>query len=87
MKISNVEQLRDYILKSIERLENSKIDIDELSIIAKAGESVLSSIKLELAYNNMRNETPNIKFLQDCNKGIKQLNVMPKKIFSAKEKP
>lgn len=69
MKIKNAEQLRNHILQSIEDLDNGEIDIEQLSIIAKAGETIYSSIKLELAYNNMRNETPNIEFLQLSNKG------------------
>jgi hypothetical protein len=45
-----------------------------MSIIAKSSETVMSSIKLQLAYNNMRGEQPDIKFLQSCNKGsIKEL--------------
>lgn len=69
MKIKNSDQLRNHILRSIEKLDENKIDINELATIAKAGETIFSSLKLQLAYNNMRNEIPNIEFLQSCNDG------------------
>lgn len=69
MSIKNIEALQQYILKSLEDLENGKIDVNEASIKAKSAESINSSLKLQLAYNNMRGEIPNIPFLQSCNKG------------------
>lgn len=69
MKIKNAEELRNHILRKIEEVDSGKIDIEELSITSKAGETIYSSIKLELAYSNMRGEIPNIDFLQSCNKG------------------
>jgi hypothetical protein len=39
-----------------------------MSIIAKSSETVMSSIKMQLAYANMRQEMPIIPFLQDCHK-------------------
>lgn len=63
MKIKNAEQLRNFVLKSIEDLDHGIIDVEKLSIISKSAEAIFSSIKLELAYNNMRNEVPNIDFL------------------------
>jgi len=66
--IKNAEQLRDYVLNSLEKLEKNKIDIEKMSIIAKSSETVMSSIKMQLAYANMRQEMPIIPFLQDCHK-------------------
>jgi hypothetical protein len=37
--------------------------------VSKAAETVLSSLKMQLAYSAMRQETPNIEFLQKCNEG------------------
>lgn len=69
MKFNNIEKLQHFILQSMENLEKKKIDVIEMGIIAKSSESIMSSLKLQLAYNNMRDEVPNIKFLEDCNEG------------------
>ncbi len=69
MKIKNIEQLQSHLIESIERLASGKIDVVEMGIISKACEGVITSLKTQLMYNNMRNEIPNIKFLQECNDG------------------
>lgn len=69
MAIKNVEQLREYILESLDKLRKNKMDIDEASIIAKSGEVIMSSVKLQMAYSHMLNHTPHIKFLHDCHDG------------------
>lgn len=66
MAIENIEQLRNKILESLEDLANGDIEVDRAGIIAKHGETIMSSLKLQLAYANMLGQTPNIKFLQDC---------------------
>lgn len=67
--INNIEKLRDHLLTSLEKLENRKIDIDEVSIIAKSGEAIMSSLKLQLTYANMLGHVPNVRFLEDCHHG------------------
>lgn len=73
MSLKNIEQLRNVVLDSLENLVKNKIEIDEASIIAKSAEAVMSSLKLQLQYCGMRNEEPNITFLQDCNKGVREI--------------
>ena len=70
IKIKNISQLQEFVLSSLEDLANKKIDVNEMGIIAKSSETIMSSLKLQLAYNSMRGETPHIKFLQDCNEGF-----------------
>lgn len=70
-KITNCEQLRDHMLKKLEDLEKGNIEADEMGSISKATETILSSLKMQLAYSAMREETPNIEFLQSCNNGKK----------------
>lgn len=69
MKIKNVEDLRNHLLSSIEKVQNKKMNIEELSILSKASEAIFSSVKMQLTYNGMRKEVPNIEFLQDSNDG------------------
>lgn len=68
MKIKNAEQLRDHLLSKLELLDSGKIEIDELGQINKTSETIMSSLKLQLAYSGMRGEMPEIEFLQQCNK-------------------
>lgn len=69
MKIKNIEQLRNHILQSLENLADKKIDIDEASIIAKSGETIMSSIKMQLLYASMIGEIPHIDFVHSCHAG------------------
>jgi len=43
----------------------------EASIIAKSGEAIMSSLKLEMAYSAMIGNVPHIDFIHDCHKGKK----------------
>ncbi len=69
MKIKNIEELRNFVLDSLERLSSNKIDVAEAGIIAKSSETIMSSLKLQLSYSQMIGDMPNIKFLQDSHKG------------------
>lgn len=68
-RIKNCEELRDHLLEKIEALDKNKIDPEKMGTTSKACETVLSSLKMQLAYSAMRNETPEIEFLQSCNNG------------------
>lgn len=68
MKIKNNTDLRDHLLASIEDLDKGKIDIEHLAAVSKAAEAVVSSAKIELAYNAMKNQEPVIKFLENSDK-------------------
>ena len=87
MKIKNIEQLREFVLDSLEKLSNNKIDVTEAGVIAKSSETIMSSLKLQLSYSGMLGETPNIKFLQDCHKGtpIQVEQDKPKQLTSDKK--
>jgi len=79
MSLKNIEQVRDWMLQAIEKADSNKLNLDKLFAITKTCEGVFSSVKLQLSYNHMRGEEPNIKFLEDCNKGI-PLKEEPKRI-------
>lgn len=68
-KIKTCEDLRDHLLTKLDALEHGELDPDTLGTISKSCETILGSLKLQIAYAAMRNETPNIKFLQLCNQG------------------
>lgn len=69
-KITSAEELRDHLLSKLDALEHGELDADKLGTIAKTAETIMSSLKLQLAYSAMRNEVPNIQFLQKCNDGL-----------------
>jgi hypothetical protein len=81
MSINTIEDLQNIVLKNIELLDKDKVDINKCSIIAKGAEAVFSSLRLQIQYSALRNESPNVSFLQKNNKGeANSLGVNPKKI-------
>lgn len=69
MKIKNIDELRKHLVSCIEDVASGTMSVEELGIVSKASEATFSSIKMQLMYNNMRGEQPDIDFIQDCNKG------------------
>jgi DNA-binding XRE family transcriptional regulator len=82
MKIKNIEQLRNHVLHSLEQLAAHKIDVTEASIVAKASETIMSSVKLQLSYAGMLGCQPDIAFLEDCHTVKTKLINPPKKAKS-----
>lgn len=80
MKPKNIEQLQDLLLDSIEKFNKNKIDVHAMGIISKSTEVIMTSLKVQLAYNSMRKEMPNIKFLQDSNHGKEIRDAQPLKL-------
>lgn len=70
MAVKNIEQARNYILELIDKADKDKLKLDKLFAITKSMEGVFSTVKIQLSYNHMRGEEPNIDFLEDCNKGV-----------------
>jgi len=64
-KIKNMQQLRDKVLKTIDDLENKKIDINEASVISKLSETIISGLKSELQYSILIGNKPKIDFYGD----------------------
>lgn len=57
-----MKQLREKLLKAIEDFEEGKIDSSQLGVLAKATESIVSSLKSEMQYAILTNQQPNIPF-------------------------
>lgn len=81
MKLKTVEHLRDHILDSLVQLEKGKIDVAHMGIIAKSGEAIMSSLKIELTYAQMIGNTPHIPFIHDCHQG-KPIKIIEQKKLS-----
>ncbi len=61
-RITNMKDLRETVLKSIEDLEDGKIDIAQAGAIAKLSETVVSGLKSEMQYSILTNQQPKIVF-------------------------
>ena len=57
------------MLESLEKLDKNQIDIDKVSIIAKCAEAIISSVKTQLVYSQMKGHEPHIEFLDECHRG------------------
>lgn len=68
MKIKEITDLRDYALKSLEKLENGEIDTSEAGVIGKLCESVVSTIKSQMEYAKMLGKQPQIPFMGNHDK-------------------
>lgn len=79
-EIKNIEDLRDYMISALDRLENKTIDPVEAAVISKKGDSILNSLKVQLTYAGMRGVVPDIPFLQDCENSEKLLEEPPREL-------
>lgn len=67
MTIKNIKDLRDHALKTLEKLDNREIDIQEAVTAAKMYSSIIGTIKTELEYHKMLDQKPYIEFLDAAN--------------------
>jgi len=74
-------ELRDFAIKTLERLGNREIECSEAGVTAKLCESVILTVKTELEYARMLGEEPAIPFLsgQDSNKKLTYEGTVDKK--------
>jgi hypothetical protein len=63
MSITNIKHLRDHMLNLLARVENDKEVLVEAESTAKVCASILGTLKIEMDYNKMLGQTPNIPFL------------------------
>jgi hypothetical protein len=66
MSIKNIEDLRNHLLRKIEAFDKGEIKAEELGVIAKATDSIVGTIKLQITYGASRRQITNIGFVQDC---------------------
>lgn len=66
MSIKNLDQLRDFALRSLEELAKGKIDVEEAGARSKLMENVVSGVKLQLQYATLVGRQPKIDFVGKC---------------------
>lgn len=68
-KINSMEALRDHAILTIEKLSRGEIDTSEAGVTGKLCESVISTVKAQIAYSSLIGEEPNIPFMNECRNG------------------
>ena len=63
--LSTIMDLRNHALRTIMRLERGEIDVNEVGVVGKLYESVISSVKTEIQYAKMLNLKPKIAFIEN----------------------
>lgn len=61
--IRNITELRDHALETLEALDRGDIDVHQAGVTGKLYEAVISSLKTQLAYAEIRQEVPQIDFI------------------------
>jgi hypothetical protein len=78
MAINNVEELRDFIAKELERVSQGDITPASANASANLAGKMLQSVKMELEYNKMVGANPNIGFLgKNSKKELEKLSHDP----------
>lgn len=65
VNLETIVDLRNHALRTLIRLENGDVDVNEVGVIGKLYESVISSVKTELQYANMIGMKPKINFIEE----------------------
>ena len=65
MKITNVDQLRDFLATQLEKVSDGKITPAIANASANLTGKLIQSVNMEMDYNRMVGATPNINFMAD----------------------
>lgn len=63
MAIKNIEDLRDFLGETLDKLSKGKIEFEHANAVSKLSDSIVQTVKTELEYSKLVNSSPNIKFL------------------------
>lgn len=74
MAINNVEELRAFLARDLERVSTGEINPAVANASANLSGKILQSVKLELEYNSAIGASPNISFLGKINKKIEKID-------------
>ena len=74
MLINNANDLRVQLSAVFEDLRAGKISVDEADSFANLGGKIIGSAVAQVKYNEMRNSSTVIEFLEDGVKGVKAID-------------
>lgn len=69
-KISNVDQLMNFMLSTIQKFEDKKINYRDAQTASMLCENVLNVVKTQILYSRMRGKPQEIEFMNDDGKMI-----------------
>jgi hypothetical protein len=66
LEIKSLDDLREYAVATLEKLENGEIETCEAGVRGKLCENIVSTLKVQMDYAKMTNRLPHIPFIGDC---------------------
>ena len=66
MSINNIDDLRQHAIDTLMKLSKNTISIEEAGVTGKLCENIVSTIKVQLEYAKMLEQSPDINFLEGC---------------------
>ena len=69
--MKNLDQVRDRLSTIFDQLESGEIDAKKAAEFANLAGKMINSAKVQVEYYALKNETPNIQFLNSDNGGSK----------------
>lgn len=76
--MTNIQELRDLMLETLNRLKDGEIEMGEAATMAKVGDTVMGTVRLQMDYARSHQQNATIDFLQDVHKG-KTIDITPPK--------
>lgn len=64
--IRNIDDLREEVLLTFERLRDGEVSVSEAGAVAKLSETVISGCKSQMEYSRLTNTPPQIPFLSEA---------------------
>lgn len=86
MLIENITDLRDDALRTLDKLQQKKIDINEAGATSKLYENIMSTVKTQLEVAKMIGRQPNIPFLGNMDSWTALENHSSVRVLEYKEK-
>jgi hypothetical protein len=81
-KIRNLDELRDIVLDTVQKMVKGKIDVTEAGVLAKLSETVISGLKTQMEYARLINQNPSIPFIAGCHKSIEHSPTKGRKLLN-----
>jgi hypothetical protein len=64
--INTIDALRNHALKTLKRLREGEIDVQEAAVTGKVCDVVIHTIKAQIDYHKMLGQTPQIPFMANA---------------------
>lgn len=69
MRIKNIDELRERVIETFDKLSNGNISVIEAGVIAKLSETIISSLKTQMIYSRITETALHIPFMNNAIEG------------------